>query len=768
MRGRYSASRFESKFLFLKIFVAILVIVPAFFLLRLHFVPDPLASEEPLFILPETVMPIIQEEIFDESLHLENLLLESPPLESPPLESPPIEPLPAALVLPLDFTDDFFTCPIEAYYAGQIERAVLLLSGSLELEEKRQLVTLYWELGENARAANLLEELLVDPRLTLADWDELKTHLFFTRVLMGSYEQAAGLRSAMEPVHQRMSDHERAEFYFYNAWVFHQMGDLASAVEFYRRSLDIYTWRSLAWYRLGTIILDTDPEGAEEAFRSAWNQDRALTAVINPLARLLASRDEWMQARNLWITANERLPYDAEISASLALALRLIGPPGDGLQFVRREITAIPPRVTPAPFTPGEGIMRIGLAVDRPLLSVKAGGDFTIRNAETGQILFSGVGGQQFWVECNRHGALIVYDANNRILLYSAVPILYELYSNEDTSIVSGVVTWAMSINRTYRGALEFRPGPDGITAVSIVNMGDYLYGVVPAEIPAHWPAEALYAQAIISRSYAIAYRGTFADLGFDIWNTARSQTYMGVGIEHERTSAAVDATRGIILVGETSEPLAAYYSANHGGHSEDSLVMWGYNAYMQAVQDRLLPPRNSPLPPDALFRWIRDVPATYSNVPWLYFPNTYRWERWVRPEEIRRRLIDDIRVGQDPGEIKRIVSRGRGISGRITELEVKGSEGSVYVIGNVIWNTMGGLRSSLFTIRHKFAPDGELQYLVFQGAGYGHGIGLDQHAAAAKAARGMSASEILHHFYPRASVMQLDPSSHIALVPSF
>ena len=179
----------------------------------------------------------------------------------------------------------------------------------------------------------------------------------------------------------------------------------------------------------------------------------------------------------------------------------------------------------------------------------------------------------------------------------------------------------------------------------------------------------------------------------------------------------------------------------------------------MQAVQDRMLPPRTSPLPLNDLFSWIRDDPPTYSNVPGFFFANTYRWERWISPEEIRRRLIVDWRISQDPGEIRRIVTRGRGISGRIVELEVQGSEGTVRVRGDAIWFTMGGLRSSLFTIRSKLASDGSVLYFVFQGAGYGHGMGMDQHAAAAKASQGMNAEEILHHFYPRASLRQMHTS---------
>ena len=112
--------------------------------------------------------------------------------------------------------------------------------------------------------------------------------------------------------------------------------------------------------------------------------------------------------------------------------------------------------------------------------------------------------------------------------------------------------------------------------------------------------------------------------------------------------------------------------------------------------------------------------------------------------------------MAEDPGEIQKIISRGRGISGRITNLEVQGSERNVHVKGDAIWFTMGGLRSSLFTIRYKLDPDGGIQYFIFQGAGSGHGMGMDQQAAAGKASQGISAEEILFHFYPRASLRQL------------
>jgi SpoIID/LytB domain protein len=229
---------------------------------------------------------------------------------------------------------------------------------------------------------------------------------------------------------------------------------------------------------------------------------------------------------------------------------------------------------------------------------------------------------------------------------------------------------------------------------------------------------------------------------------------YHGVGAETKATTRVVDDTRGLILKGG-EEPLKAYFSANHGGYSEDSLTMWGYDAYMAAVPDILLPERGAGLPLDKLDAWIYEAPFSFSSVSRFYYSSSYRWEKWVAADEIRRRLPED------PGEIRRIVSRGRGISGRIYELEVKGEDKNVFVKGDAIWAAMGSLRSSLFTIGYKFDKAGNVEYVIFKGAGHGHGIGLDQHGAAGMASAGYSAEEILRHYYPRAELVHLPSSRH-------
>ena len=117
--------------------------------------------------------------------------------------------------------------------------------------------------------------------------------------------------------------------------------------------------------------------------------------------------------------------------------------------------------------------------------------------------------------------------------------------------------------------------------------------------------------------------------------------------------------------------------------------------------------------------------------------------------EEIALRLKRD----KDIGKVLKIIPRGRGISGRVQEAEIIGTAGSVRVKGDRVRARLGGLRSTLFTIRPLLGLDGKPEYFIFSGGGWGHGVGLDQSGAAGMAAAGYSAEKILKWYYPRAEI---------------
>lgn len=168
---------------------------------------------------------------------------------------------------------------------------------------------------------------------------------------------------------------------------------------------------------------------------------------------------------------------------------------------------------------------------------------------------------------------------------------------------------------KPYRGVVEIRV-VDGnhLRAVNIVNLEDYLRGVVPLELgPSVYPeVEALKAQAIAARTYVMANREQFTHEGFDICDTPRCQVYGGMEGEDPLTDEAVQETRGLILKYD-GKPINALYTATCGGHTEDVVNVFREEAeeapYLRGVpcyaEEEVLSAwrrtlRGAPVPPTA------------------------------------------------------------------------------------------------------------------------------------------------------------------------
>jgi stage II sporulation protein D len=119
---------------------------------------------------------------------------------------------------------------------------------------------------------------------------------------------------------------------------------------------------------------------------------------------------------------------------------------------------------------------------------------------------------------------------------------------------------------KAYRGAIGVEKGPSGkLLAIDTVGIEDYLRGVVPAEMPSAWPAEALKTQAVAARTYALANRATAKP--YDLYADTRSQVYLGVSTEVRSTNAAIDATAGQVVTYQ-GKPISALFSSSSGGRT--------------------------------------------------------------------------------------------------------------------------------------------------------------------------------------------------------
>ena len=131
----------------------------------------------------------------------------------------------------------------------------------------------------------------------------------------------------------------------------------------------------------------------------------------------------------------------------------------------------------------------------------------------------------------------------------------------------------ALELDRPYRGEIEVSVAGQRLNAVNHVGLEQYLAGVVPHEMPSSWPAEALKAQAVAARSYALSRR--VRGKAFDLYADVRSQVYGGLAAEHPRASAAVQATAGKVLLWE-GRPIDALYHSTSGGTTISAAEAFG------------------------------------------------------------------------------------------------------------------------------------------------------------------------------------------------
>ena len=254
---------------------------------------------------------------------------------------------------------------------------------------------------------------------------------------------------------------------------------------------------------------------------------------------------------------------------------------------------------------------------------------------------------------------------------------------------------------------------------VNEVALEDYLKGVVANELnPVAFPQmEAIKAQAIAARSYALSMLGQYARRGFDLYSDHRSQVYGGVETERPMSNRAVEETRGIVSVYQ-GKPIKAFYSSTCGGKTE---------AYQLAF-------RRPPIPYLKGGVNCKDSSGRY-----------FSWEEKIPNSRIQKNLVPKAGVGN----LKKLVPIKRGSSGRVLEMRVVGDRGEKVLTGNDIRYALG-LRSSLIRkIQPSYDSSGNIVELRVRGRGYGHGVGLCQIGSVELARRGWTFERILKRYYP-------------------
>jgi len=276
--------------------------------------------------------------------------------------------------------------------------------------------------------------------------------------------------------------------------------------------------------------------------------------------------------------------------------------------------------------------------------------------------------------------------------------------------------------DRWYRGELEIRLIDGQIVGINQVPLEDYLYGVVPAEMPPNWPLESLKAQAVAARTYAVANRGRFGSRGYDLKPTVASQVYKGASAETALSNTAVNATRGQVVT-YNGKVIRAYFHASAGGYTESADAVWGES-----------------LP------YLRPVPDFDQRSP------RYTWQRSFSAGEIQSALS---KLGHDLGDIVRIEPVERAYSGRVTKVRVTGTRGKSELAGEQFRHAIG-LFSTLWNVLGVPQSSPSPSSFAFAGRGHGHGLGMSQWGAKGLAEMGYPYAQILMHYYPSAQLSML------------
>ncbi len=273
-----------------------------------------------------------------------------------------------------------------------------------------------------------------------------------------------------------------------------------------------------------------------------------------------------------------------------------------------------------------------------------------------------------------------------------------------------------------YRGILTVRRDPDStLRVINTVGLEPYLYGVIPAEIGTKVPLEAMRAQAVAARTYALRNRGKFGSEGFDLDDTTRSEGYLGVDGETALSNAAVDSTRGQVLTWH-GKLIDAPYSTDSGGMTACDLS--GDCPYLQAV---------------------RDAPSG-SSPDYAHDGKYHTWMKVFPAAAIAAKLSSDPRTRVS--QFTSLTLDGVDASGRITTATVAGADGTMRTVtGPQLRQILGydSLRSTRVSLT--ITPSGDYQ---FDGKGWGHGLGMSQDGAVAMASRpyNKSCRDILKHYY--------------------
>ena len=316
-------------------------------------------------------------------------------------------------------------------------------------------------------------------------------------------------------------------------------------------------------------------------------------------------------------------------------------------------------------------------------------------------------------------GIFTVYDINNLVIKKGIDSIIIDPGSLKARIRVVSEKDFFVYKGNQYRGQFVLFPAAnDKAEIIDVVNLEDYLYSVVPSEMPASWPLEALKAQAVCARTYAVKEILHNRKNHYDIKSDTSSQVYSGIAREHDKSGQAVNETKGILATYD-GEPIQSFFHSNSGGITEKPENLWG-----------------SKIP------YLKSVKSPYCKEG-----KNYAW-KFVLPQA----SADSKFARYAVGTVQNIQVLGRTSSDRVDLIEITGSRKTVRIKGKEFRDIVGaGTVKSL-----RFGIKKDLNGFYVKGLGFGHGIGLSQWGSYSMAKDDQDFKNILKFYFKGISLARI------------
>ena len=379
--------------------------------------------------------------------------------------------------------------------------------------------------------------------------------------------------------------------------------------------------------------------------------------------------------------------------------------------------------------------IRVGLAVGASTITLGGDGELLLTDAQRGEPIGSIPVATPWTVVPDSAGLHLIAPDGTRTPSFRNV-----------SAVVVTEGRHAVAGGRRYRGRLTVFRDNSGLTLVNQVELEEYVAGVVGREIGPRRPdeREAVLAQAVVSRSFALANRGRWESLGFDAFADTRDQVYLGVGAETDQVLDAVHATRGEV--------------ARYHGTIIDAFFHSTCGSRTAPVEEAFQSARSRP--------YLRSVSdARGGGKFYCDISPRFRWREEWDGQGLRAILSRSLPLvmplgGDGLQKITNVEVSRTTRSGRVGELRIVFERGDARIAGPDVRRVLRPapdreLQSTAFALQVS-TSGGQVSRLVAAGAGSGHGVGLCQWGAIGRARAGQDYREILTTYYPGTKVERL------------